>query len=74
MCLGSIGRIVRVWDEGGVPMAHVESGESGGPACLMYVPHAGVGSHVLVHTGFAIEVLSDEAAAEAVALRTGVGQ
>jgi len=66
MCLGTIGEIDRVWDEGGVPMASAASDH----VCLLYVPDAGVGDLVLVHMGFALEVLDAETAETAMQLRS----
>lgn len=69
MCLGVIGRVTRVWDEGGVPMADVDLGDRAQTACLLYQPTAGVGADVLIHSGFVLEVLAAEQAAEARELR-----
>ncbi|MDH3499182.1 MAG: HypC/HybG/HupF family hydrogenase formation chaperone [Acidimicrobiia bacterium] len=66
MCLGAIGVIHDTWDEGGVAMASV----AGEPVCLMYTPEAKTGDSVLVHLGFAIEILDEERAAAATALRS----
>ena len=66
MCLGAIGAIDATWIEGGVPMASV----AGSPTCLLYTPEAGVGDTVLVHVGFAVEILDPDRAAEAVELRS----
>jgi hydrogenase expression/formation protein HypC len=71
VCLGAIGRITRVWEEGGVPMALVHTGDGEVPACLLYVPGAGEGDHVLVHLGFAVEPLDPPEAAAALAMRRG---
>ncbi len=68
MCLGVIGVIRETWDEGGMPMASVE----GRPVCLVYTPEAAIGDTVLVHLGFAVEVLDEERAADAVALRAEI--
>ena len=57
MCLGVIGRVTRVWAEAGVPMALVRTGDKEAPVCLLYVPDAGEGDRVLVHLGFAVELL-----------------
>jgi hydrogenase expression/formation protein HypC len=52
-----VGRVTRVWDEDGVPMALVRGDDREQPACLLYVPEAIAGSYVLVHAGFAVELL-----------------
>ena len=69
MCLGAVGRVTRVWAEAGVPMALVRTGDQEAPVCLLYVPEAGEGDHVLVHMGVAVELLDEAEAAGALALR-----
>jgi len=69
MCLGTIARVVEVWQEQGVPMARVDAGRGPETVCLLYVPEAAVGRSVLVHQGYAVQVLEPEAAADAIELR-----
>jgi hydrogenase expression/formation protein HypC len=60
MCIGGTGRLVETWDEGGMPMGRVRVGSADGGeevVCLMYVPGAEAGQDVVVHLGFAVEVL-----------------
>jgi hydrogenase expression/formation protein HypC len=57
VCLGAVGRITRVWEEAGAPMALVRAGDQELSVCLLYVPDAGEGDRVLVHLGFAVELL-----------------
>ena len=64
MCSGRLGVVVRQWEEGGVPMAMVDTGTGSERACLLAEPKAGLGDHVLVHMGFVVEVL-DPASASA---------
>ena len=71
MCLGAVGRVIKVWAEAGVPMALVRTGDQEAPVCLLYVPEAGEGDHVLVHMGVAVELLDEAEAAGALALRAG---
>lgn len=65
MCLGDLGRLERTWDEGGLPMAEI----NGEPVCLMYTPDARIGDSVLVSLGYAVEIIDQKRAADAVALR-----
>lgn len=68
MCLGTIVRLEEVWESGDMPMGRgVQADERA--ICLAYVPEAETGDHVLVHLGFALEVLAPHAAAEAIAAR-----
>lgn len=73
MCLGLIATIAEIWDEGGVPMALVDDGRERNPVCLLYVPDAGVGDSVVVHLGFAVQVLDPGQASEAQRLRREMG-
>ncbi|MGD2101565.1 MAG: HypC/HybG/HupF family hydrogenase formation chaperone [Acidimicrobiia bacterium] len=65
MCLGEIGEVEHTWDEGGVPMGSI----AGDAVCLMYTPGASVGDAVMVHLGYAVEILDKNRAAEAITLR-----
>ncbi len=60
-----IGRVTRRWDEDGVPMALVKGDDGEQRACLLYVPEATAGSQVLVHAGFAVELLDPDETEEA---------
>ena len=70
MCLGAIRVIREVFEENGLPMARVEGDVRMPEVCLLYVPAARPGDHVLVELGFAVEVLDEEEAAEALRLRS----
>jgi hydrogenase maturation factor len=54
-------------------MGLVRTGDQEAPVCLLYVPEAGEGDHVLVHMGVAVELLDAAEAAAALALRDGGG-
>ncbi len=69
MCLGAVGRVIRTWDAGGVPMAEVDFGFRTETACLLYQPQVTVDTPVLVHMGFVMEELDEERADDALALR-----
>ena len=69
MCLGLIGVMTRTFDERGVPMADVDTGDGPRAACLLYCPDAAPGDDVLIHMGFVMEVLDAERAAESRELR-----
>jgi hydrogenase maturation factor len=60
MCLGDVGRLTETWSEGGLPMGRVRTGpleHEGQVVCLMYVPEAVTGQRVLVHLGYAVEIV-----------------
>jgi hydrogenase expression/formation protein HypC len=64
MCLGVPGKIIDTRDDGSVRMGRIDYGGVVKEACLAYVPEAKVGDYVLVHAGFALNVLSPEEAEE----------
>lgn len=72
MCLGMVVRLEETWDSAGIPMGRTERSEDA--VCLAYVPEAAAGDHVLVHLGFAVEVLADETATKAIEARRELGK
>lgn len=64
MCLGVPGKILEVYDKEGLRMAKIDFGGVTRESCLEYVPEADVGDYVIVHVGFAINILSEEEAQE----------
>ena len=64
MCLGVPGKIVELYEKGGLKMAKVDFGGIFREACLSYVPDARVGEYCVIHVGFAISVLNESDALE----------
>jgi hydrogenase expression/formation protein HypC len=64
MCLGVPGKILDVYQKEGLRMAKIDFGGVTRESCLEYVPEADVGDYVIVHVGFAINILSEEEAQE----------
>jgi hydrogenase expression/formation protein HypC len=62
MCLAVPGKIVEIYESGGLKMGKIDYGGAVREACLAYVPEAEVGDYAIVHVGFALSVL-DEAEA-----------
>ena len=63
MCLALPGLIVeRTKTNDELPFAQVAFGTARTQVCLAYTPQAKVGDYVLVHVGFAIQVLDEHAA------------
>ena len=62
MCLGVPGRIIRIVDEHGLRMGEVDFGGVTRKVCLAYVPDAIIGNYAIVHAGFAISTVDEEAA------------
>lgn len=68
MCLGVPGKIVEIYEAGGLPMGKVDFGGVTREACLAYVPEAKVGEYTIIHVGFAISQISEAEAMETLRL------
>lgn len=68
MCLGVPGKIVEIYEAGGLRMGKVDFGGVTREACLAYVPEAQVGDYTVIHVGFAISRLSEEEARASLAV------
>jgi hydrogenase expression/formation protein HypC len=64
MCLGIPGKISEIYESGGLRMGRIDYGGVIKEACLAYVPEAALGQYVLVHAGFALNVLEPDEAEE----------
>lgn len=68
MCLGIPGKIIEIYDVDGLMMGKIDFNGVTREACLAYVPDAKIGDYVLVHVGFALNLLSEEEAMETLEL------
>jgi len=68
MCLAVPGKIVEIYNAGGLKMAKVDFGGVTREACLEYVPDAQVGDYTVIHVGFAINRLDEAEAKESLDL------
>ena len=64
MCLGIPGKIVEIWGEDFTRMGKVDFGGVVREISLAYVPETQIGDYVIVHVGFAINVLDEKEALE----------
>ncbi len=64
MCLGVPGKIVEIYEKGGLKMAKVDFGGIFREACLDYVPEVKINDYCVIHVGFAISLLSEKEAKE----------
>jgi hydrogenase expression/formation protein HypC len=64
MCLAVPGKIVDIYEKGGLQMAKVDFGGIFREVCLDYVPEAKTGDYCIIHVGFAISLLSEQEAME----------
>ena len=63
MCLAVPGKVIEIYEEGGLLMGRLDYGGVIHEACLTYLPDIKVGDYAIVHAGFAISQL-DEAEAQ----------
>ncbi len=68
MCLGIPGKIVEIYETGGLKMGKVDFGGVLREACLAYVPEAQVGQYAVIHVGFALNLIDEQEAQETLAL------
>jgi hydrogenase expression/formation protein HypC len=73
MCLGVPGQVVRTWQADGTRMAEVDFGGVTKEVCLAYVPDVVIGDWTIVHVGFALSKLDEQAARETLALFATIG-
>ena len=64
MCLAVPGKIIEIKDAPGLKMAKVDFGGVLRDACIEALPEAKVGDYVIVHAGFALNLLSPQEALE----------
>ncbi len=63
MCLGIPGKVVELYTEHDTLMGKVDFGGVYKRVCLAHTPQATLGQYVIVHVGFALDVI-DEAEAQ----------
>jgi len=66
MCLGIPGKVVNIYEQAGTLMASVDFDGVQQAVCIATTPEVQVGQYVLVHAGFALNVLSDTEAEETI--------
>lgn len=73
MCLGVPGKIVDIYESGGLQMGKIDFGGVTKECCLAYVPEAKVGDYTVIHVGFALNLLDEAEALETLALLRQIG-
>ncbi|MCP3934887.1 MAG: HypC/HybG/HupF family hydrogenase formation chaperone [Actinomycetia bacterium] len=68
MCLAVPGRLVELGDDRGTAVGVIDVEGVRKDVCFALLPEAQIGEYVLVHAGFAIAVVDEEAAGETLAL------
>lgn len=74
MCLGIPGKIIELYEQGGLKMAKVDFGGAVREACMEAAPDAKIGEYAIIHAGFALNILSEEDALETLRLLNELGQ
>ncbi len=62
MCLAIPGKLIEITDTVGVKMGKVDFGGVMRDVCLEAVPTAEIGNYLIIHAGFALNILSEEEA------------
>ena len=73
MCLAVPGKVVEILGDGELRMGKVDFCGVQRQACLAYVPEVELGDYVLVHVGFAISRIDEQAAQETLAALAEIG-
>ncbi len=73
MCLAVPGKIIEITPTPGSLMGKVDFGGVIREVCLEAVPDAVLGNYVIVHAGFALNILSEEEAKETLAALRELG-
>ncbi|OGO26596.1 MAG: hydrogenase assembly protein HypC [Chloroflexi bacterium RBG_16_52_11] len=68
MCLAVPGKIIEIYESGGLLMGKIDFGDIYREACLAYVPEAQIGDYTVIHVGFALHLVSEDEAQETLAL------
>ncbi len=74
MCLAIPGRVIEIYETGGVRMGKADFGGVAKEICLAYLPELQAGEYTLVHAGFAISRLDEETARETLRTLEELGQ
>jgi hydrogenase expression/formation protein HypC len=64
MCLAMPGKVIGIYSENDLLMGQIDFSGAVSKACLAYVPEVVPGQYVIVHAGFAIQILNEREAAE----------
>ena len=59
MCLAIPGKVLEISEESGLKMGKIDFAGTTNDACLAYVPEVEVGQYVIVHAGFALNIIDE---------------
>jgi hydrogenase expression/formation protein HypC len=73
MCLAIPGQIRQIFEANGTRMGRVNFGGIEKEVCLAYMPDIAIGDYTIVHVGFAITKVDEEAAHKTLAMFRELG-
>ena len=68
MCLAIPGKVIEITQENGLTMGRIDYAGTVNTACLECTPDAEIGQYVIVHAGFALNVIDEDEAEKTLAL------
>jgi len=74
MCLGVPGKILEIYQNGGLRMCKIDFGGVVREACIEALPEAKPGDYTIIHAGFALNLLSEQEARETLDLLEELGE
>ncbi len=74
MCLAVPGKVLEIYDENGLSMGRIDYAGTENTACLSYCPDVTTGQYVIVHAGFALQILDEAEAMETLRTLTDLNQ
>ena len=74
MCLAVPGKIIEVYQAGGLRMCKIDFCGVLREACIETLPEAKPGDYTIIHAGFALNLLSEEEAEETLSLLREMGE
>lgn len=74
MCLAIPGLVKEVFESDGLRMAHVDFCGVTRSTCIEYTPQVRIGDYVLVHVGFAINIINADEAEKTYELLKQLGE
>jgi hydrogenase expression/formation protein HypC len=74
MCLAVPGKIIEIKDSPGMKMAKVDFGGVIRDVCIEALPDVKINDYVIVHAGFALNILSEDEAHETLAVLNEIDQ
>lgn len=74
MCLGIPGKVVEIDTEQTLLMGKVDFGGVRKQVCLAHTPDVRVGQYVIVHVGFALNVIDEQEAQQVFAFLEQIGE